>query len=163
MERISIPISLLCCSVVAQMPVIPPLPPATNHFGAAAVLSNEIAWSNDVATTNRNVDLEWLPSPTTGVTYVIGKGTKSGVYTFTNQVGTNTHSHFPAIYPPVLLTVRCGGTPFTTSTDRFHMFMSRATSRSNLWDISDSTNLAKGWSDAFAFVTASNGQFTVSP
>jgi hypothetical protein len=112
--------AILCTAAAAagQLPPVPPSLPFTNYFAVESVSdgTNHSLPSNEVWWTNGSVLLTWSNSPTPNVTYRLLSGRQSGVYTRTNDAGTNTTLLWPPPPPPIPPPVFV----FEASTDLLH-------------------------------------------
>lgn len=151
----------------AQVPNLVQMPPILYHHAAQNTDgTNFTADSNDAA-----APADWTFTVTNnlrpGWWTIFKTGRKIGKYTSTNLWGAQPSLVWtPKPAAPVITVVCCGGVPFLyhTNTDggpSVRFFTSKPTGRTNLWDILDSTNY-HDFRDAFTFVTATNGQLTIT-
>lgn len=84
-------------------------------------------------------------------------------YAGCNVQGFETDSWTLPPPAPVVLNFACGGVNFWSVTNPTcnRLFKALATTTPGLWSIADTDDIAHGWSNAFTFVTASNGDLTV--
>jgi hypothetical protein len=159
---------LMCVTASAQMP--PPVKhPQIVNYSQAQNQTNGMATDWSVGEIVHPIGLagtftcsnNLLP----GWWTVLGTGRTSHTHTTTNYWGTNSTFAWPVPLPPVVKTFYCGGVPFLSITNTatnnlpVRFFTSKATGRSNVWDILDATNCPY-FRDAFTFVTAPNGKMT---
>lgn len=165
---LAILIAFLLTGIAAhgQLPIVKPLPPQTNHFAVFAKYgTNSSVWCND-AVGGRYVDLDWKPSLTPDVTYYAGKGVQAGVYTITNAVGTNTHTHYPFVQSPhaLVVTEAFGDKPFlsfTGAAPESPLYFQAYTTSKGVVSISSSTDL-KHWTSGYALLLTTGKNFTIT-
>lgn len=159
-------VALLGVSVHAQLPIVKPLPIQTNHFAVAAVKgTNTSAWSNDLMSTNRSLDLGWNPSLTPDVDYyILGKGKAVGIYTVTNRLTAKTSTHYPIPVLPLVTAMSFGDKPFLTFTGAAPeppLYFQAYTTSKGVVSISSSTDL-KHWTSGYALLLTTGKNFTIT-
>jgi hypothetical protein len=162
--------ALGCHAASVTSAMIPPVPQptkvVTNYVAVRACLgTNHSDWSNELPMMREMVmtnefgkapppitisELTFNPSDTPGVTYEVGIGRVSHVYTYLYQIGTNTQALYPLPPNPVVTTAGWGGYTFFLVTNaqgnlNFRAYLGSKGSVS----ISTSSDL-QAWTSSFA-------------
>ena len=140
------------------LPTITPLPQVW-YFAAMATDGTNSALTSGVAWTNPPCVLAWSNSPANppGTHTLILAGRRSGRYSVTNDVGTDTSTPWPVtpwVQPPAMVTAAIGSNVFWQATNppgcRF--LREEPITATNWTAIADATDPAGPWTNAFAFV-----------